>query len=453
MYEFQDDGIDWLQSRSRALLGDEPGLGKSRQLLLAAQGKTLVVAPAMVLDAGVWDDEIAKWRPDLDVRTVAYSMLNEREKTGRGSGTRPIDRVRSEHLDDYDTLIFDESHYLKNKNTHWTKAAMTLARRAGQVDLATGTPIPNWAHELFTSLQLLFPEEAKPGGEFGSYWRWVGKWFSVWRPPYAPKARKILGLKGCDHGNVPSCPCWVRFHEENLQDRFLQRLRDDVLPDLPPLTIQEWRLTMPKKQAQVYKKLKNEFIAWLESGEEIVAWNSAALTVKLAKVATGLEVIDPTVHGSAKFDALARICIDRPRPMLVVAHFRDSTRVAIDISLQAGRRTAVLLRNTPPRQRRQVVKEFQAGKFDTLVATSGVVAEGLTLTAADTVVRLERSYRPSTNDQVIRRVHRIGQIRPVTVIDLISRGTIDLDILRLLKEKTDQQMKALRPRELLELIA
>lgn len=453
MYEFQDDGIQFLQARDRALLGDEPGLGKSRQLLLAAEGRTLVLAPAMVLDAGVWTDEHAKWRPDLDLTQAAYTTLCKREKTPKG-GSRPIPVPRPEFRDHWDTVIFDESHYLKSRNTIWTKAAMLL--QADRTYCSTGTPIPNWAHELFTTLQLLYPNEAKPGGRFGSYWRWVKTWFKVWKPPYAPKSLKIEGLKGCDHGNVPSCPCWVRFHDENLGDRFLQRLRDDVLTDLPPIVgggPQRIFVDLVGDQKKAYREIKKDFITWVgENEHEHVAWNSAAQTVKLAKIATGLEILEPTAFASGKFAYLETAYRDRPNPMLVVAHFRRSIDRAAHLSEINGRRTVVLNGSTPKAQRRRIVKDFQDGRYDTFCATIDTVREGLTLTRADTVIRLERSYLPSRNDQVIRRIHRIGQTRPVTILDLITRDTNDEHVLKLLAEKTDEQMKALRPHELLALV-
>lgn len=424
----------------------------------------------MVLDGGVWDDEIAKWRPDIDATQVSYSAFNERKvirtrKQPQKVGGKltgeileipiygPTDRPREDLRQQWDTVIFDESHYLKGRKTHWTKAALKIGQTAGQVHLATGTPIPNWAQELFTTLQLLYPDEAHPGGKYGSYWRWVKKWFVTWNPPWAPNSTEIGGMKGCKHGNVSICPCWERFHDDNLGDLFLQRLRDDVLGDLPPLTIQPIKVDMAPAQARFYHKLEKEFIAWIEETNlEVIAWNSAALTVKLAKAATGLEVLDPNAKGSGKFAALRDLLTDRLRPALVVAHFRDTVKICADISTGVGRRTAVLTGATPPKQRKAIVQGFQDGQYDTLCATIEVVAEGLTLTAADTIIRLERSYRPSKNEQVIRRAHRIGQLRPVTVIDLITRGTIDQHILSLLGRKTDQQMKALRPRDLLALV-
>ena len=56
---FQREGVDWLIHTLRALLADEPGLGKSAQLLKAAVEPVIIVAPAMVLESGTWDDEIA----------------------------------------------------------------------------------------------------------------------------------------------------------------------------------------------------------------------------------------------------------------------------------------------------------------------------------------------------------------------------------------------------------
>lgn len=450
-WSFQDDGIEWLRQRPRALLGDEPGLGKSRQLLMAAEGRTLIVAPAMVLDGGVWEDEVARWRPDLDATLVPYSSITDREKTAKG-GSRPLPRLRPEYRGRWDTVILDESHYIKGRGTTWTEAVQKL--KTDRLHQATGTPIPNWAHELFIALRLLHPEEAKPGGEFGSYWRWVKKWFTTWQSRHNKHAVDIGGLLRCNKEchSLPTCEHWVEFHRENLGDLFLQRLRDDVLPDLPPLTMQTYEVPMVPAQAKAYKELKKDFITWLESGREIVAWHKGAQTVKLAKAATGLDVLDPEVHASGKLEVLERLLLDRSVPTLVVAHFRPTVEAIERVAVRrCAKRTAVVMGGMTSGTRRQRIKDFREGKVDVLVATIDTISEGLTLTQADTVIRVERSYRPSRNEQVIRRIHRIGQDRPVTAIDLVTKGTMDQKIIKLLDAKTDQQMKALRPQDLIPL--
>ena len=88
-----------------------------------------------------------------------------------------------------------------------------------------------------------------------------------------------------------------------------------------------------------------------------------------------------------------------------------------------------------------------------LCATIDTISEGLTLNVADQVIKVERSWRPSRNEQVIRRIHRIGQDKPVTSIDLVTRDSVDERVLKVLAGKLDQQMMALGIRDLRRLAA
>lgn len=441
-FEFHDEGVAHLRRYGRAPLFDEPGLGKTRQLILAAEGRTLVMAPAMVLDGGVWDDEIALWRPDLNATQVSYSMSVERERTARG-GNRPTDRLRPELRGHWDTIIFDEAHYLKGRDTYWAKAAERLS--GDQVFLATGTPIPNWANELFMLLRQIFPEQARPGGRLGSYWRWAGQWFKTGPSRFSPMAVGDF-LDDTPEG-------WARFHDENFEGRFLQRLRDDVLKDLPPLTEQWIKVPMRPEQKKVYDQLAKQFIAWVEStGFEITAWNKAALPIKLAKICTGLEVLDPSSRSSGKLDAMQELLANRAQPALVGAHFKDSARAAAVRAFDIGARVAVVDGDTSRPHRRAAVRDFQAGRLDVMCATLDVISEGLTLTRADMAIQIEHSWKPYKNIQFIRRIHRIGQTRPVTVVHLVTDRTVDIRIINRHRKKSAHQGKALRPREIASLV-
>lgn len=443
-YSYQEDGIRWLGQlpEGRGLLADEPGLGKSRQLLLAAEGRTLVLAPGMVLEGGVWTDEVAKWRPELDVTFCPYTYLNAREKTGaNASATRPTEEIRPEFRKHWDTVILDESHYIKGRKTSWTQAILKL--EAGQIFCATGTPIPNWAYELFTTLQLLHPNESKTGQRFGSYWRWAKQWFDVGATRYSPM----------DVGDPldDSPEGWERFYQENLGGLFLQRFRDDVLKDLPPIVgggPQIVKCRMRPEQAKIYKALKKDYIAWTEDNQEVVAWSSGGLHVKLQKICQGVEVELPgSKPCSGKLDQFEMRVADQARPSLVACNFKDMARAAFDRCVKVGRSPVLITGDTSSRDRSRAIEGYKAGDFDVLVATIETVSEGHTFTHADTVHRLERSYRPFKNEQVMRRVHRIGQTRPVTVLDYVTEGTVDEGMLPKIKAKTDHQVKVLPARE------
>ena len=440
LFEHQKIGVSWLKDRPHGALFDEPGLGKSAQMLLAMEEPALVVAPAMVLDSGVWDDEIAKWAPGADVTQVAYSSLAARN----GNRIAKPVRARQEYAEpEWRTLIGDEAHYLKGRKTTWTEAFGRLS--ADKVMLATGTPIPNWAWEAFTLLQLLFPEEAKSGQRLGSYWRWAAEWFDV-----GPKrvGQKVIPFAV---GDFRQDRTWEEFRRENWRDRMLLRLREDCL-DLPPLTIQRWNVQMTPEQRRVYLALKRDFIAWIEGQTEVVAWNAGAQLVKLVKTATGLEALAEGHRGSGKLNALRTILQDRPRPTLVGAHFRSSVAACADVAREVGLEAGVVDGDVGRAGRKALIRSFQAGNLPVLCATFDTISEGMTLTAADQAIRVERSWRPSRNEQFIRRLHRIGQTRPVLCIDLVSAGTVDERVLALLAEKTDQQMRALGREDLEALV-
>lgn len=462
--QYQLDGIEFLQEQGHAFLADEMGLGKSLQMVRASEGRTLVIAPAMVIDSGTWNNEIGRWSDDPDRFTQAtYSNLTVREKTGNGSATRPTTDLLPELDQQWDTLILDEAHYVKNAKATRTKAIRKLAKQANRVYLASGTPIPNWPHELFVPLQILFPKKARPGGEFGSKWRWTDEWFRT-RPSQfgGDYAYDILGLRGCGPAcakRSPLDPCehYHRFVQANLGQHFLQRLRDDVLTDLPPLTEQVVNLPMNAKQDREYGSMAKDYLATVDD-QDLIAWSSAAKNTYLDKMTTGLGVAagqDPT--NSNKFDQLREDLSERFRPTLVAAHYQNTVEAAAKLAREMGRSVAVIHGGTAPRQRQKIVQDFQANRIEVLVGSLDTVAEGLTLTAADMLIQLETSYKPTRNQQVKRRIHRLGQEHPCTVREYVSvrrngRACLDGNKRDLVKSKTDTQIRTLSAARFKELL-
>lgn len=432
LMEHQVSGVDFLRRTPRALLGDDPGLGKTATALTAAVEPILVVCPAMIRDGGVWDDEVAKWRPDCDLTQTSYHSLVKRVK----GKTQP--ELRAEFDREWGTVILDEHQMVKNRQVTWTKAVRSL--RSERTVLLSGTPLPNAAVEAFVPLQLLFPEEAVPGGRFGSYWRWAGEYFDVGPSAYATHAV----------GEFRKDRTWDGFREQ-WGDRYLRRLREDCL-DLPPLTEQWMACPMAKEQKRVYKDLKKSFVSWLDDQTEVVAWNQAAQLVKLCKIATGLEALDPEQRSSGKLDVLRGLLSMRDRPTLVVGHFRNSMAACARVAASEGKSVVAVDGSTSRADRLRAVRAFQSGSLDVLCATIGVISEGLTLTAADQVVFVERSWTPSRNAQCLRRIHRIGQTRPVSAVHLVTPDTVDERILEVLQTKTDEVVRAIRPRDLRSLV-
>jgi SNF2 family DNA or RNA helicase len=440
-------GIDFLRQAGRAILADEPGVGKTGQALLAAEGRTLVVSPALLSD--VWETERKLWRPDLDLTWVSYNSLCASVRTAKG-GTARLGVPAPELRRWWDTLIFDEAHALKGRHTKWADAGEALAQHVGQVFLLTGTPIPNWAHELYRPLRFVHPVEALPGKRLGSYWRWAGEWFQI-------SMNKHTG-QWSDVGDLLPHLDWESFARGNrLEGHWLRRTLEETV-GLPPVTEQQIRVRMGEAQVRVYRNLKRDRWAEIEeSGHEIISWTDGGVWTKLLKLSTGLAVEDPsllrtgahTASRGSKLAALVEFMAERDRPTIVFTLFRSSAEVAASLLRDGGHDVEVISGAYPVEDRQLKIKSFQAGQTQVLVGTLATLAEGVTLTEADCVVFLERDPRPSKREQAIRRIQRTGQTRPCLVVDLITEGSVDARLMGLIGSKTDQQMEAMRAIDLL----
>jgi SNF2 family DNA or RNA helicase len=413
---YQVTGVKFLRTQRRGMLCDEMGLGKSAELIGAADGDTLVVAPANVINTGTWDREIAKWAADpSQFWQCAYSNVSKRD------GATPTLVLNPEIDRQWGTIILDESHYIKNAKAKRTQVIRKLAKLTDRLYLATGTPIPNWPHEIFTSLQMIWPEKARGGAEFGSYWRWVDEWFKTTPSRFNQFGVDIHGLRACN----PTCanrnaldPCdhYRRFVVANFGPKFLQRLRDDVLQDLPPLTEQVIPVPFTVAQEREYQRMRKDYLATVDD-EEIVAWSDGAKNTMLDRITTGLGLITSpfSIKDSGKLELLHEDLSERYRPTLVVAHYRSSVEACAKIARDLGRTVRVMHGETPTNDRPNIMEDFQSGKVDVLCGSIETVAEGLTLTAADMTILVETSWKPHRNQQVIRRIHRLGQTLPCTI--------------------------------------
>lgn len=460
---YQQENVDWLGKVKRGLLADEPGLGKSRSALEGMKGlgsgKILIVAPSLVATSGVWHDEVEAWGDDDSTYHLAtYSMLNDRKdmrtkkQLAAGSAARytPIKRLRTDWRGHWDGVILDEAHYIKGRDTNWTWAAKQLGRNCDAVALLTGTPIPNWAHEVFTLLQVLKPEEGKIGhDELGSFWRWAERWFQV-TPNYAGgRGSKLAGdLLGC----TPKCmrrdaddPCkhYRRFAKANFGERYMRHLRAQHL-DLPPIEFLDTNTPMDLDTRRSYAELRKHFATDIDE-HEILAWSQGAKNVLMDKMTTSPWLLHKEGEPrGGKFEQLREdLYKRRHEPTLVFAHYRDSVEASARIATTLGLRAGYIHGGTTDKQNAALVRDFKRGQIDVLAGSLETMSEGLTLTIANTAIMLERSFKPSRNTQATYRIYRLGQDKAVQIIRYLTPNSVDMGKEALLNAKNDHQMRTL----------
>jgi SNF2 family DNA or RNA helicase len=149
-------------------------------------------------------------------------------------------------------------------------------------------------------------------------------------------------------------------------------------------------------------------------------------------------VVENTSAGSAKLAALVELLTelrDEGHRALVFSQFTSFLDLARPLLESAGLRIVSLDGSTPAATRDERVRAFQAGQADAFLLSLRAGGTGLNLTAATYVIHLDPWWNPAVEDQATDRAHRIGQDRPVTVIRLVARATIEEAVLSLHEEK------------------
>jgi len=132
----------------------------------------------------------------------------------------------------------------------------------------------------------------------------------------------------------------------------------------------------------------------------------------------------------------------------VMCHYRNSVEACARVASDMGLRTMYVHGGTDSADRMKAVQGFQGGELDVLVGSIDTLAEGLTLTAADMVIFVEKSWRPHKNDQAEKRIHRMGQDHHCYVLDYVAvapngEAILDTHKREVLAEKTDEQVRTL----------
>jgi superfamily II DNA or RNA helicase len=421
---YQLDGFRWLSRLASWGLGgclaDDMGLGKTVQALAlllqrAPLGPALVVAPTSVVSN--WADEAARFAPGL--RVVVYrgaaraAMLAEIRPgdlllTSYGLLTRDAEALAGAR---FATLILDEAQAIKNALTRRARAVRDL--HADFRVALTGTPVENHLGELWSLMRVLAP------GLFGSWDHFRARFAGPIERARDPERSAALA--------------------RTLRPFILRRTKAEVTPELPERT-EISRLVDPSAaERTLYQDARRAALAAISSGEGDARFILLAALTRLRRLACHPRLIDPDSKvASTKLAALLEI-VDELRETghraLIFSQFTTHLALVREALDRASITYAYLDGSTPVEERSKRIAAFQAGSADLFLISLKAGGTGLNLTAADYVIHLDPWWNPAVEDQATDRAHRIGQTRPVTVIRLISRGTIEESVLSLHGDK------------------
>jgi SWI/SNF-related matrix-associated actin-dependent regulator 1 of chromatin subfamily A len=431
MFDFQIEGVRWLDRVKSGLLADDMGLGKSLQSIIALDPPAVVVCRATLRTN--WAREVAKWRPDLSTQILSGKKALPPSELRADVIILNYD-IASAHLPTlmqkkWQTLIVDEAQDIKELKKKWNAstrthsyggsaraaAVATLGTQCVRRILLTGTPILNRPKELWALLHVIDPKGWPKFHDFGV--------------EYCAGFEGRFGWDFTGSSNVEE------LHERLIGRYMLRRLKQEVLKDLPEKQRQSVEVVLSDKEAMSYQKAAKEFLVWVaeQGGPEAV--EKAMRAEALVKM-TNLRRLAAEGKLEAAIEWVKEHHDSTGRPLVVMAHHRTVTEGLAKALDTEGLRTGTIIGGDSQTKRQAAIDAFQAGHLDVIVCSILAAGVGLTLTAAQEMLFVERAWRPSDLVQCEDRVHRIGQKGSVTITYLDGYNTIDSAIASMLLDKT-----------------
>ena len=495
LFPHQRAGVKFLATARRALLADEPGLGKTAQAIralkeLQAQGND--VFPALIVCPNTlkknWKREFERWWPGIDVEVIKGSATQRRKifendadvfvinweslrthsrLAGYGSialakckdcggHDEKVSENRCEvhrrelNAIDFKSVVADEIHRSKEPKSKQTRALWAATGNADIRFALTGTPIANNVLDLWSILHWLSPEE------WPSKTRWIDRMINTMLNAFG--GMMVLGVK----------PHMEQEFYAAINPRMRRMLKKKVLPWLPEMMFERKDVEMSTKQKKAYDQMRDLMIAELEGGDSLTAPSALTQTIRLLQFASSFaEVTVDESTGETQVKLVGPSCkVDALMDDIKSGDFGDDSVAVCAVSRQLiDLLSAELAKEKIPHglitgaqdedERQQAVDDFQAGKIKWILFTAQAGGVGITLTAARRLVMLQRPWSLVDHKQALDRIHRIGsEIHDSVVItDYVTEGTIEERVIQVLETKADNFEQIVRDKaQLLSLL-
>jgi superfamily II DNA or RNA helicase len=434
LYPYQAEGALFAVRAGRALIGDDMGLGKTIQAIAATEilarhfgvSRVLVVCPTSLKYQ--WQSEITRFsgRQGENAARVINGGRAQRQKDYALDDFCKI--TNYEKLQpDFDLIaawapelvIVDEAQRVKNWNT-------IAARALKRIDSAyaivlTGTPLENKLEELISIVQFVDQHRLGP------------TWKLLHEHQVKDEAGRVTGYTGLEKIGQTLAPVMIR------------RRKSEVLRQLPSRTDQTLLVPMTEMQ-MLYHQENADTVAkivqrWRRtrflSDKDQRRLTCALQNMRMSCNSTYL--LDRETDHGVKADELAALLDELfadPEAKAVVFSQWTRTHDIVIRRLEARDLGYVSFHGGVPSEKRPaLVERFRTDPACRVFLSTDAGGTGLNLQHASTLVNMDLPWNPAILEQRIARIHRIGQVRPVRVINFVSKGTIEEGMLSVLAFK------------------
>ena len=493
LFPHQRAGVEFLATARRALLADEPGLGKTAQAIRALKllhDKGEDIFPALIVCPNTlkknWKREFEKWWPGIDVQVIKGTATQRRAQFEHPANVYVINweslrthsklapygsialsrcancgghdtrvtptkcEVHQRELNtiDFKAVIADEMHRSKDPKSKQSRALWAASGDADIRFALTGTPIANNVVDMWAILHWISPEE------WPSKTKWIDRMVNIMLNAFG--GMMVLGVK----------PHMEEEFYSAIHPRMRRMLKQRVLPWLPEVMTDRRDIEMSAKQKKAYEQMRDNMIAMLSketaeegSGDIIVAPNPLTQTLRLLQLASSYaDVTVDEVTGEEKILLSEPSCkVDALMDDIDNGDFGDDSVAVCAVSRQliellsarmtkAGIEHGLITGAQDEDQRQKAIDDFQAGRIKWILFTAQAGGVGVTLTAARRLVMLQRPWSLVDYKQALDRVHRIGsEIHDsILITDYVTEDTIEERVIQALDTKADNFEQVVR---------
>lgn len=390
--------------------------------------RILVVAPLRVA-RNTWSDEIEKW-DHLHHLTFAIAVGSEKERLEALKKQADITMINRENLQwlieksgqpfEYDMVVIDELSSFKNHQAKRFKALMKVRPKVKRIVGLTGTPSSNGLMDLFAEFKIL-----DMGMRLG---RFIGQYRNTYFKP-----DKVNGPIVYSYKPLPGAEDAIY---EKISDITISMKAADHLK-MPELINTKYMVHLSEKEKKKYEDMKAELVLELPEGE-ITAANAASLSGKLSQMANGAVYADDEsilpIH-DRKLDALEDIIESANGKPLLIAYWFKHDLIRIEQRLAEKKISFQKLDSDAS------MKMWNKGELPVALIHPASAGHGLNLqSGGSTLVWFGITWSLELYQQTVARLYRQGQnSRTVTVIHILTQGTVDEKIMKALAEKDSTQ--------------
>ena len=489
LFPHQRAGVEFLATAKRALLADEPGLGKTAQAIRALKmlhERGEEVFPVLIVCPNTlkknWAREFTKWWPEVPTQVIKGSAVQRKRQfedpsqvfiinweslrthsrlapygsvaltrcRACGGQDEKISETRCEvHLRelnhiDFKAVIADEIHRSKDPKSKQSRALWSASGDSKIRFALTGTPIANNVVDLWSILHWISPKD------WPSKTKWIDRMVDTMLNAFG--GMMVIGVK----------PAMQDEFYKSVNPVMRRMLKKVVLPWLPPVINERRDVEMSTKQKKAYEQMRDLMIAELGSGDTLTAPSVLTQTIRLLQFASSYAtlstnestgeikaILDST---SCKVEALMddidngdfgddSVAVSAVSKQLINLLSAEMTKKKIPHGLITG--------DQDEDERQKAIDDFQSGAIKWILFTAQAGGVGITLTAARRLIMLQRPWSLVDHKQVLDRVHRIGsEIHDSIVItDYVTEGTIEERVIQVLETKADNFEQIVRDKD------